>query len=299
LLVEDERADDGRVVRVATVFLTGRECPWRCVMCDLWTQTTITETPEGAIPVQLAAARRAIASEPAPVTQIKLYNSGSFFDPRAVPEVDYEAIAVLLHGFERVIVESHPALIGPRLDRFAGALPRDATTTLEVAMGLETAHPVALAQLNKGMTVSDFGAAADRVRARGIALRCFLLIGPPFITPEDQDQWLLASIAMAVSCGASVVSLIPTRTGNGAFEPLVRGGLFRAPRLDDIERSQEVALACSTKRTRVFVDVWDLDRFADCRDCFNDRRARLRRMNLEQRSLPRVLCEHCIATAGM
>jgi hypothetical protein len=36
VIVEEERADSGAVVPVLTVFLTNRECPWRCVMCDLW-----------------------------------------------------------------------------------------------------------------------------------------------------------------------------------------------------------------------------------------------------------------------
>src|SRR5438067_1389138 len=30
IAVEDERAADGTIARSATVFLTGRECPWRC-----------------------------------------------------------------------------------------------------------------------------------------------------------------------------------------------------------------------------------------------------------------------------
>ena len=41
LIVEDERAADGGRARMATVFLTGRECPWRCAMCDLWRYTTV------------------------------------------------------------------------------------------------------------------------------------------------------------------------------------------------------------------------------------------------------------------
>jgi radical SAM enzyme (TIGR01210 family) len=266
-------------------------------MCDLWTHTTVADTPPGAIPAQLTAARQAIAAERGCVTQIKLYNSGSFFDPRAVPDVDYEAIAALLEGFERVIVESHPALIGPRLDRFVGALWRRAATTLEVAMGLETAHPAALERLNKRMTVGDFAAAADQLQARGIAIRTFLLIWPPFIAPAEQDDWLRASIATAVSCGATAVSLIPTRSGNNALEALGRDGLFRAPRIGDIERSHATALAFASERTRLFVDLWDLQRFADCHCCFDGRRERLRRMNLEQRVLPTVVCSRCAPSA--
>ena len=51
-----ERREGGRA-RMATVLLTGRECPWRCAMCDLWTYTTVGDTPRGAIPAQVAAAR--------------------------------------------------------------------------------------------------------------------------------------------------------------------------------------------------------------------------------------------------
>ena len=47
LIVEDERTAEGSIARVATVFLTGRECPWRCAMCDLWRYTTAGDTPAG------------------------------------------------------------------------------------------------------------------------------------------------------------------------------------------------------------------------------------------------------------
>src|SRR5579862_5154122 len=147
LIVEDERSAAGDVVRTATVFLTGRECPWHCVMCDLWRYTTEGDTPAGALPAQLAAARERLKQEAPAVTEIKLYNAGSFFDPRAVPEEDYEAMASLVAGFARVVVESHPALVGPRVDRWLDALRAHAAgpgPALEVAMGLETVHPEAL-----------------------------------------------------------------------------------------------------------------------------------------------------------
>src|ERR1700724_3665437 len=124
LIVEDERTAEGPIARVATVFLTGRECPWRCVMCDLWQYTITTGTPAGAIPAQITAARLALDQQRDNVTRIKLYNAGSFFDPLAVPEGDYDDIAGQLGGLVRVIVESHPALIGDRVDRFLEALNR-------------------------------------------------------------------------------------------------------------------------------------------------------------------------------
>ncbi len=106
-LVEDERAETGEVVPVATIFLTNRECPWRCLMCDLWRNTLTESVPPGAIPAQIDYALTRLPS----ARQIKLYNSGSFFDPQAIPLGDHGAIAGRLHSFERIIVECHPALI--------------------------------------------------------------------------------------------------------------------------------------------------------------------------------------------
>src|SRR5437016_523097 len=52
-LVEEERAEPGEIVSVATIFLTNRECPWRCLMCDLWKNTLAESVPPGAIPAQI------------------------------------------------------------------------------------------------------------------------------------------------------------------------------------------------------------------------------------------------------
>jgi len=299
LIVEDERAADGTPARIATVLLTGRECPWRCAMCDLWRYTTVADTPRGAIPAQIAKARAALHDQPAAVTGIKLYNAGSFFDPRAVPDTDYDAIAGTLAGLSRVIVESHPALVGGRVDRFLAALGSrtDTRPRLEVAMGLETAHPDALERLNKHFTLDDFRRAGASLADRGVDLRVFLLIAAPFVPAADQDAWLLRSLDAAFSCGAVVVSLVPTREGNGTMEALTAAGLFRAPTLDDIEHSLALALTHAASRGRVFVDLWDLERFADCPHCIAARRDRLYAMNLEQSVLRPVLCparEHLV-----
>src|SRR5216117_1955296 len=63
--LEDERSPSGRIARVATIFLTGRECPWHCAMCDLWRSTIPGDTPAGAIPAQIASTLESVASEAA------------------------------------------------------------------------------------------------------------------------------------------------------------------------------------------------------------------------------------------
>jgi radical SAM enzyme (TIGR01210 family) len=257
LAVEDELTERGDAARVGTVFLTGRECPWRCAMCDLWRFTTHGDTPQGAIPAQLAAARKTWRDRAEDISRIKLYNASNFFDPRAVPEADYESIASHLGDLDQVIVESHPSLVGARVEAFLSALR---APSLEVAMGLETAHPAALDALNKRMTAGDFARAAEWLQARGISIRVFLLIYPPFVPVQEQDEWLLRSVEFAESCGASVISLIPTRGGNGTVEALTREGLFHTPTEVDVARSYELVRSRATslepRATRIFLDPW-------------------------------------------
>jgi hypothetical protein len=47
----------------------------------------------------------------------------------------------------------------------------------------------------------------------------------------------------------------------------------------------------------VFVDCWDLDRFAACASCGTARRDRLHHMNLHQQMLPPASCRHCTVAA--
>lgn len=301
VVVEPERDARGQIVDVATLFLTGRECPWRCVMCDLWRHASPEDTAPGAIPLQI---RRAVAGLESRhprgrPSHAKLYNAGSLFDPRAVPPDDDGPIAQAISGFKHVVVESHPRLIGPRTWRFQDRLARQRAASgpsLEVAMGLETAHPEALERLHKGITLDDFGSAAAALAGHGIALRAFVLVHPPFVPLEEQAIWLARSVDTALACGASVISLIPTRGGNGAMEALAELGLFQRPTVMHLEHAAANSLRRARGRARVFADTWDLSLFSTCAACLDARRARLNRQNLEQQVPPPVSCEVCGAT---
>ena len=327
--IEEERAESGATASIATIFLTNRECPWRCLMCDLWKNTLTDSVPLGAIPAQIDFALLRLlgphsgASHPAPLvekqeatrlrtltplvsaqragplesgdaresipkpTQIKLYNSGSFFDRRAIPPADYPAIAQRVRRFERVIVECHPALIGDPCLRFRDLLPGK----LEVAMGLETAHPEVLARLNKRMTLKQFARAAEFTRRNRIALRVFILVKPPFLDEAEALCWAKRSLDFAFDCGATVATLIPTRAGNGALEALAAQGQFSLPKLGTLEAA--AAYGVSLGRGRVFADLWDLEKFSTCVRCFPARLARLREMNLRRSVPPLISCPQC------
>jgi archaeosine synthase beta-subunit len=282
-LAEHERAPSGEVVPVSTLFLTNRECPWRCVICDLWKNTLTDTVPLGAIPEQIEFTLQQLP----PARHIKLYNSGSFFDVQAIPPDDYSAIATLLKPFERVIVESHPALIGDRCLHFRDLL----SARLEVAMGLETVHPEALQRLNKRVTLEQFAAAAERLREQTIDMRVFVLVQPPFVRSDEALHWAQRSLDFAFDCNATAVTLIPTRAGNGAMEILQQAGAFTPPDLLTLEKAVEYGV--SLGRGRVFADLWEIERIATCAHCRAARIARLENINLTQSIPPVVVCERC------
>jgi hypothetical protein len=287
VFLERERLSSGMVVDSGVVLLTNRECPWRCLMCDLWKDTTRDSVPEGAIPRQVESAVRIWSDSGALPVQVKLYNSGSFFDPAAIPPADYEPVARRIAFARHVVVESHPLLVGDR----ARALRDLLSGSLEVALGLETAHPEVLRKLNKGFDLTQFARAADFLAAQRIALRVFILVNPPFLDGQSGLEWAVKSAGFAFACGAGSVTLIPTRAGNGAMERLRESGEFVPPTLAMLEEAQRAALALG--RGRVFADTWALEPFSSCPRCFAARRERLEAANQAQRDLPPVRCEAC------
>ncbi len=280
-LWEEELGAAGELVPTATIFLTNRECPFRCLMCDLWRNTLDERVPSGAIAGQI---RHALAQLP-PARQIKLYNAGSFFDPQAIPPEDYEQIAAAISDFQRVIVECHPAFLrgkrGADCVRFRDLIRGE----LEIAVGLETVHQRALAKLNKRMTVESFRRGAEFLNQRDIDLRVFILLKPPFLDEAEGVEWACCSFDVAAGCGAKVCSIIPTRGGNGAMEAV--GDDYRPPKLRSLEDAVERGLALN--RFRVFADLWDLERFYDC-ECSAARAERLAHMNRTQRIPAPVSC---------
>ncbi|MGB0715293.1 MAG: radical SAM protein [Phycisphaerae bacterium] len=280
--VESERTITGEHVDIATILITNRECPFRCLMCDLWQNTTETTVPPGAIPEQI---RHALKKLPQ-ARQIKLYNAGSFFDPGAIPMADWQAIAAIVESFDRVIVEAHPRYINERCFNFAELI----RGTLEVAIGLETIDPEVLPRLNKQMTVHDFDQAVRQLREHGIDSRAFILIRAPYQTEDEGLHWAKASIDHAFEAGVGTCTLIPTRAGNGIMDKLQREGEFSPPGLKSIYESFRHGL--QTKRGRTFLDLWDMESWLSCSDCLQAWISKFESMNRSQEIEPPVTC-HC------
>ena len=286
VLLERERRR-GLLEQSLTVFLTGAECPFTCVFCDLWRHTLEGPTPPGALPAQLGLALDAPEADPGSCDRIKLYNASNWFDPRAVPRSEFDQLGRLVAPFRAVTVESHARMVGPRCQAFADRIDG----RLEVAIGLETVHPGVLSRLNKGMTLDDFERAAAWLGDHDMDLRVFALVGAPFIPPEESVPWAVRTAEYALDRGAAIVSLIPVRPGPGELARLAEAGEFTAPSLAQLED----ALDCCLRRGMdgVTADLWDADQLVACPACRPAGLGRLDVMNRTGVSPPTLPCLIC------
>ena len=280
-LHEREPGLPGGIESVNTIFLTSKECAFKCLMCDLWKNTLDEPLPAGAIVRQIDHALERLPE----ADVIKLYNNGNFFDAKAISPGDYPAIGKRLADYKRVIVENHPKLCNQLCIEFNSLL----NGKLEIAMGLETIHPEALPKLNKQITPEDFKNATAFLNQHDIDVRAFVLLSPPYITGDDENvSWALKTIEFAFECGAVRCAVIPVRPGNGVMELLRKSNDYTPPSIAMLEAVFEKALLM--QRGQVFADTWDIGFLSECPHCFDERKRRLEIMNLSQQIEDSISC---------
>ncbi len=255
-VTEIERDAYGVPKQATTVFLIGKECPFRCLMCDLWKNTVAEPPPAGSLVTQLEAILPQITHREI----IKLYNASNFFDPQVVPTAERTELGRLVRDFELVVVENHPKLVSGQVVDFAAQLGGQ----LQVAMGLETADAMILAWLNKQMSLSDYKSACTFLLEHKISIRTFLLLPAPGVEADKMVEHTLASVHQTLQCGSEVTSLIPLRTGNGVMDWLIEQRHVQLPELDAVVETFRTSLQISRQtEQRIFLDLWNLDTLAD------------------------------------
>lgn len=232
---------DGRTVESLTVILRTVGCRWnRCTMCGYASEGAPATSEE--LLIQLSSAMQRLSPD---VKVMKVYTSGSFLDPREVPEPVRDKVLHSLKsaGIERFVIESRPEHVTP--ERVLACLKVMET---EFAIGLETSNDLIRQEIIcKGFTFQDFALASKTVHELGGRVKAYLLLKPPLLSEGEALRDAISS-ARAARKYADVLSLNLCNVQRGTHvERLWERGEYRPPWLwsaVEVLRSVEGPIIC-------------------------------------------------------
>ena len=283
-LWREAEALGGDRVRAMVLILRTRGCYWAdlkgCTMCGYARDTLGRSATPEEIREQLARALRQHQGEP----YVKIYTSGSFFDPREVPREVREEVAIAFRGrARRLLVETLPEFVQPDEVRdFRTAFGGE----LEVALGLESTQDEVLRRaVNKGSSVEDYLAAAARLKEAGALRKAYLLLKPPYLTEKEALQDALTSVLRAAP-HFDTLSVNPVHIQGGTVvEHLFRQGVYRPPwiwSLLEVLREGHAAIPREVRLVSFPTSGGNLRGIHNCLRCDADLLARIQEASLRQ-----------------
>ncbi len=213
----------GEIVDSFVVIFRTQGCRWAkisgCSMCGYYNDTSPV-VDENDLENQLQEALGKYRGEKV----VKIYTSGSFLDDGEIPEGVQRKIIESFSQAERIIVESRPEFVKPKL-RMLKEYPN-----IMVALGLESANDETLLfRINKGFLVRHYVKAATLLKENGIPVKTYALLKPPFMTEAEAISEAIMTIEFA-SKYSEVISLNPMNIQrNTLVEYLWHRGEYRPP----------------------------------------------------------------------
>lgn len=194
---------DGVPTKTSTIIFRTRGCYWGlrggCTMCGyIGDAASSPPTPEDLLAQFESVSRRIDHGI------VKIFTSGSFFDPGEVPEPVRDKILSQLNLYaDKIIVETRPEFVTDKV--LAGATMQ--SDKLEVAIGLETSNDaIRINSINKNFLFKDFVRASETAKAHGVSTKAYLMMKPPFISEKDAIEDMVKS-AMDASPYAPTISI--------------------------------------------------------------------------------------------
>jgi archaeosine synthase beta-subunit len=224
------------VLQCLTIIFKSGGCSWsKCRMCSYRHERYTGQHS----PVSLARYLRAQLAwvirqnKTKEFDMVKIFTSGSFFDPDEIPP---EFLSDVAHAFKGklVIAETRPEFVETEIiSRFIDILD-DGTwkTPLYCALGLETSNDKIREKcINKGFTFLDFENAAARAHSVGAGVKAYLLFKPLFLTEMEAIADMRTSFAHTL-VHADMISMNPcTVQRNTEMEHYWKQGAYRPPYL--------------------------------------------------------------------
>jgi archaeosine synthase beta-subunit len=221
---KEEDIVDGQKVRALVVILRTIGCWWSrkkgCLMCGYNQAASESGIGEEQLLRQLEVAKSKFQGE----EMVKIYTSGSFLDEREVPLGARHRILEEFSSCKRILFESRPEFV---TEEGLSGLP---TEKIEIALGLESSSDLVLRKcINKGFGVSDYQRAANLIKSKGMRVRTYLLLKPPYLTEGQAMRDTLASIDFSSELSDSI-SVNPLNVQRETMvESLFRRGDYRPP----------------------------------------------------------------------
>jgi archaeosine synthase beta-subunit len=223
------------LVECLTVIFKSGGCSWsKCRMCS-YRHERYGESDCAVLFLRLRAQLAWIRQEypPRDYRMVKIFTSGSFFDPAEVPPAFLTDVAAAFRG-KLVIAETRPEFVKDEVFRtfIEGIDDGSWKTPLYCAIGLETSSDAIREKcINKGFTFQDFLDAADAAHTAGAGVKAYLLFKPLFLTEGEAVKDMQATIKEVVP-HAEMISMNPcTVQRNTELEYYWKRGAYRPPYL--------------------------------------------------------------------
>lgn len=164
------------------------------------------------------------------VRYLKLFTSGSFFDPEEVSSrlMDTVVKEVNRRDIKLFGVESRPEFLK---NENLSVLQEELNGKIEVGIGLETSNDnIRRECINKGFTFADYQKAVEMCNHIGVLVKTYLLFKPPFILEREAIDDTVKSIKDASESGTDKISINPMNVQRGTFvETMWKRGEYRTP----------------------------------------------------------------------
>jgi len=230
-----ERLGD-RILPSLTIIFRSAGCSWsRCRMCSYRHERYVTRQSVESLTTHLRAQLAYVLDQypPDTIELVKIFTSGSFFDPAEVPPAFVAEIAETFRG-KVIIAETRPEFVNEEVLRdFIGTAGTGRTEIpLYCAIGLETSNDAIRSRsIDKGFRFRDFTDAARAAHAAGAGVKAYLLFKPLFLTEKEAMDDMRASMRDAAD-HAELISMNPcTVQRNTELEGYWKRGAYRPPYL--------------------------------------------------------------------
>jgi len=153
--------------------------------------------------------------------EFKLYNSGSFFDAKDVPEKLREKILEIIRNDNRIFkfsIESRPEFIIDNLEVVRDTKRKLEPIQLEIGIGLESSNDTILKDCwNKGFSVKDYKKSVHQIQSLNIRLKSYVFIKPPFLTEIEAIVDAIKTARDTIRIGTDAVSFNPCNIQSGTL----------------------------------------------------------------------------------